>query len=430
MLCDILNPLSDTKSELVKGGAIALRRVKNNHFYKIESIGHAEKILQLYKLKRSVTIYNFQKYLAMPSFLDLHFHWVQDDVTLMPKDSLLSWLSKYTWPNEAKFKKKTYSKQKAKQFCNKLLQMGTLGGGCFASIHEHTVDHALEQFHGDFVVGNVLMTINSPDYLTQSSQNAVEIVRSKSKKYGKKYAITPRFAPTVDPHTMKETAKIAAKSGCFIQSHLCETQEEIEYVLSIYNKFKGFESINSYTEIYNACGLLGPKTIMAHGIYLNSSELKTLKKTNTAIAHCPTSNAPTKDLGLGSGLFDFKKIEKAGICWGLGSDIGGGPYLSMFDVMRSFVLQNKKIGTKVSCSKALYRATLKNAQILGLDKTCGNLSPNKHANIIMIESPHTSSSDTAESVLERVLLKNIKSRHNFSKLVKKTIYRGKCWEFD
>ena len=72
------------------------------------------------------------------------------------------------------------------------------------------------------------------------------------------------------------------------------------------------------------------------------NEWKLLADSGSRIASCPSSNAPIEQLGIGSGLFDFEKAELMGVPEALVSDIGGGPFLSMFDVMRSFVLQNKK----------------------------------------------------------------------------------------
>ena len=142
---------------------------------------------------------------------------------------------------------------------------------------------------------------------------------------------------------MKEGAQFALKHGCFIQTHLSETkQERLSMFLSLYRQIEGFNKVKSYSEIYNKCDLLGPRTIMGHGIYLSDEELKMLSKSKAAIAHCPTSNAPVRDRGLGSGLFDFEKAEKAKINWALGSDIGGGPFLSMFDVINSFVSKIKR----------------------------------------------------------------------------------------
>lgn len=418
ILTNIINPINDKKCNFIKDAAIVLKNGK------IQEVGDSFKIINKYRDQKAKMI-DRSKYICLPSFFDMHFHWVQDDVRLMPKDSLLEWLSKYTWPYEAKFKSREYSKKKAQKFSKELIQCGTLGGACYASIHEHSVIDAQEHFQGDFVIGNVLMTMNSPEYLSQTENNAISTVTRLSKKYREKYAVTPRFAPTTSPTVMEATSKIGKSNKSFIQTHLSETPNEIDYVLSIYRQFKKFAKVKTYTEIYQKTKVLGPKTIMGHGIYLSNDELKILAKTKTSVCHCPTSNAPVEELGLGSGLFDFRKTEKAKVFWALGSDIGGGPYLSMFDVMRSFVNQNKKKKIKeATYIKALYRSTLAGAKILNLDKTNGSIDKNKWANFIFIESKNLKS-QSAEEILKKLVESHASKRSSYDSMVIETIYKGK-----
>ncbi len=424
ILATIINPLSDTKCDYWPSGALVLKRTPKGE-YKFLECGKRDKILARYKAKRSLQVLDHSHQLIIPSFFDMHFHWVQDDVRLMPKDNLLNWLSKYTWPYEHKFKSKTFSKQRARRFANELIRCGTLGGACYASVHGHTVEHALESFKGDFILGNVLMTMNSPDYLTQSKKEAVELVQSLAKKFKNRYAVTPRFAPTTCPEVMEKTGELARRHNSFIQTHLAETPNECDYVMGMYKEFSGFEKVKSYTHIYDQVNLLGPKTIMGHGIYLSEEELKKLKKSKAAIAHCPTSNAPIKQGGLGSGLFHFKKAESYRIPWALGSDIGGGPYLSMIDVIDSFVRQNraKKI-TEATYVKGLYRATLAGAKILEKGKSHGNLAPGKWANFIALDLKGKPLAD-AESLLKKLMSAHRKDRALYDQLVQQVWYKGK-----
>ncbi|MBF0300024.1 MAG: amidohydrolase family protein [Oligoflexia bacterium] len=327
-------------------------------------------------------------------------------------------------------------KKKAQKFFSQLPSYGTLGGAIYSSIHEHALNDAMENALGDFIVGNVLMTINSPDYLIQTENEAQKLVAKFAQKYNHKYAITPRFAPSTDPKTMKKSAIIAKKFKSFIQSHLSENPKEIEYVLSIYrNGYKGFENIASYTDIYQKVGILSKNTLMAHGIYLTTKECLTLAKTKTALIHCPTSNAPAEEMGLNSGLFNFKKIENHKIRWALGSDIGGGPFISMFDVMRSFVKQNLNKKRKgATYIKALYRSTLAGAEILNLSKTHGNLLKNKFANFIVIKNIESSNlkqkqrpihnqKQNPESILKNII-DAVPTRHHLEKLVDYSYYQG------
>ena len=425
ILGHIVNPISDKKAEHYPDGAMLLRFKKTKSFsgYVIEQIGKRKNLLK--KTGDVCEVLDFTGQVILPSFFDMHFHWVQDDVREMPKANLLTWLEKYTFPSEAKFKNKTYAKKKAKAFFERLASTGTLGGACYSSVHDHALEYAMDEAIGDLVIGNVLMTINSPKSLVQTSKAAIQSVKKLSQKYKERYCLTPRFAIATDPVTMKETTKLAKKQKCFMQTHLSETPNEIEFVTGLYRGFTGFEKIKTYTDIYEKVGMLGSKTIMGHGIHLQKSELEKLSKTKTAIAHCPTSNAPIRQKGLGSGLFNFKLIEKHNIPWALGSDIGGGPFLSMFDVMRSFVDQNQKAKVKgATFTKALYRATLAGAKILGVSNKAGNFTPGKEANFIVLKKIKMENTKGVESVLEKIVLSKKSKRAQYDSLPERVYYKG------
>ncbi|MBL7663917.1 MAG: amidohydrolase family protein [Bacteriovoracaceae bacterium] len=415
----ILNPLSDKKCQFFKDGLLVIKYPKKDMGV-VADIGHYKTLAKKYK-KHASLIEDYSGQLIIPSFFDMHFHWVQERVREMPKDNLLEWLRLYTFPTEARFADEKFSKTEAQNFFANLIKTGTLGGACYSSIHEHTLHHAFESAVGDFVIGNVLMNMNSPVELTVSNRDTNALVKKLSKKYKEKYALTPRFAPTTHPDVMKFGAAEAKKNKSFIQTHLSETKNEIDWVLGMYQEMKGFEKVTSYTEIYEKSKVLGKKTFMGHGIHLSPKELKTLSKTKTAIVHCPTSNAPIEEGGLGSGLFDFAKTEKHGVRWALGSDIGAGPFVSMFDVMRSFVAQNA--GNKAATyTKALYRSTLAGAGLLGLGKKKGNLVKGKEANYMVLPAQLIDKT-SAEEVL-KILITNVPSRKNFDSLPESVVYQG------
>lgn len=420
-IATILNPKNDKECEFYLHGLLVT-----------EGTGKSAKIKDLLTLEKGVKKYgpvmnkrntvDFGHSVIMPGFYDMHFHWVQDDVREMGKDSLLEWLEKYTFPTEMKFADKAYSQKRADQFFKKLANHGTLGGAIYSSIHENAVDAAMKKARGHFVIGNVIMNMNSPEELTQSEESSLKLTRKLIKKYGTKHCFTPRFAITTTPRVMKEGSSLADKAKTFKQTHLSETPAEIDFVLSIYRKLPGFEKVKSYTEIYEKTGMLGPRSLMGHGIHLSTKELQTLSKTKTAVVHCPTSNAPIEEKGLGSGLFNFKLVEKNKVRWALGSDIGGGPYLSMFDVMRSFVDQNKK--KEANFVKALYRSTLAGAEILGISKNAGNLNKGKEVSFIVVPMAEDKLPKNAESLLSDLIGPYRLHRENYEGMVKDVYFQG------
>ncbi|NDD92373.1 guanine deaminase, partial [bacterium] len=130
--------------------------------------------------------------------------------------------------------------------------------------------------------------------------------------------------------------------------------------------------------------------------------------------------------GLGSGLFDFKKAQRAKVRWALGSDIGGGPILSMLDVMRSFVQQNRKSGQRgASYVQALYRATGAGASILGVGDRAGNFRKGKDASFVVLEIPSLKGIQSAEQALAAVIEPLSKKRDAYDLLPRAVSLRGR-----
>lgn len=384
ILSNFLTPLDDSTARWMPNGAMLIMQESEGVPWRITDIigieeGKHNKAMKQLLFDHKGPIIDRLDCVCMPGMVDLHFHWVQDAVREMPKDSLLTWLKNHTWPYEAKFSDPNFCREKALEFSRELLRRGTLGGACYAALYPESVEEAFQNFKGYFKIGNPLMTENSPAYLSHSEEEAIASIEYLSEKFKSDYALTPRFAPTVSPSFMKKAKSALKADHHFIQTHLSETREECQYVLDLYRKFPKFEDVHSYTEIYDRMKLLGSKTIMGHGIYLEEKEWRLLGETQTAIAHCPTSNAPLTEGGLGSGTFDFEKANSYNVPWALGSDIGAGPFLSMFDVMASFIRQQIAVGRDVSATQAFYRATLAGAKILGISDKVGHLHPGGEA---------------------------------------------------
>lgn len=89
--------------------------------------------------------------------------------------------------------------------------------------------------------------------------------------------------------------------------HIAEGMADVEDSLSKY----GVRTV----ERLNAMGILGPKTVAGHCIYIDDKELDILKETDTMVVHNPESN-----MGNAVGAPDVLKIYDKGILIGLGTD--------------------------------------------------------------------------------------------------------------
>ena len=62
-------------------------------------------------------------------------------------------------------------------------------------------------------------------------------------------------------------------------------------------------------------GLLGPGTVLAHGVHLNDDDLAPVAASGAAVAHCPASNQK-----LASGFARIPELLAAGVPVALGTD--------------------------------------------------------------------------------------------------------------
>lgn len=417
-----LNPVSDERCDYYQDGLLIAS--KELGAWKVVELGSAESLIEKHQLEPSQI--ERESGLLMPPFFDMHFHWVQDEVRDMPKASLLEWLEKYTFPKEAAFADEDFAEEKAAFFWKRILATGTIGGLCYSSIHQTALEAAMRHAPEHFRVGNVLMTMNSPEALTQSDREAMELNSWASRTFGQRHVTSPRFAPTTGPDVISAASFAADGIGGFAQTHMCETQQEIDWVLSIYRDMPGFEDIDSYIQVYERTGFLGPKTVLGHCIHLSDAEWQLMAETDTVVASCPTSNGPLEERGLGSGLFDYRRADQEGVRWALASDIGGGPYLSMLDVMASFVRQNRAVGNEsANFNRALFRSTQMGATILGLGESKGSFSAGKDLDYISVEaSEEQLALGDADTVLAGVILPYETQRDVYDSLVRKTVIAG------
>ncbi|HEY8524326.1 MAG TPA: amidohydrolase [Acidimicrobiales bacterium] len=136
-------------------------------------------------------------------------------------------------------------------------------------------------------------------------------------------------------------------------------------------------------EVLYQRGVLGPRSVIAHGVWLDDREIALLAQTGTAIVHCPCSN-----MKLASGPARIGALRAAGVTVGLGSDgEKENNSLDLFDEMK-FASLLAKVSTLDPTTgdpwDVLAMATCDGAAALGLDALCGSLAPGKRADVITV----------------------------------------------
>ena len=310
--------------------------------------------------------------LILPGFIDTHVHSPQLDVIASHGTALLDWLATYTFPAEGRYADVLEAQSGAARFLDALLAHGTTSAVVFPTVHKVSADtlFAAAQERGmRLVAGKVLMDRHAPDGLRDDAPDlgASDCVDLIDRWHGVgrlAYAVTVRFAPTSSPAQLAMAGQLCtAYPGVYMQTHLAENAAEVKWVHEL------FPDARSYLDVYERAGLLNARGVFAHGIWLDDEDRAALRDACAQIAHSPSSN-----LFLGSGLFDWRAAESAGVRVSIGTDVGGGTSLSMQRTLADAYKVQAMQGQRLTAWKALHAATLGAAAALGLGDEIGSLS--------------------------------------------------------
>lgn len=323
--------------------------------------------------------------LLMPGFIDTHVHSAQLDVIASYGTELLDWLERYTFPAEARHAEPAHAAQAAEAFVSALLANGTTAAVVFPTVHRASADALFGAAHAHgmrLVTGKVMMDRHAPDDLrddvAQSERDCEALIRRWHGQGRLAYAVTPRFAATSTPEQLAMAGALLKRhDGLYLQTHVAENQAEVAWIARL------FPDSRSYLDVYDQHGLLGERSVLAHGIWLDDTDRRRLADTGAQIAHSPSSN-----LFLGSGLMDWRALHEAGVAVTIASDVGGGTQLSIPRTLADAYKVQALRGEKLSAFKALHAATLGAAQALRLDGEIGRLEPGCMADLCVWDWAH------------------------------------------
>jgi guanine deaminase len=373
----IEDPFYVPETESVRYLADGLLVIENG---KVKELGTYESLKNKYR-ELSVTAYPGM--LIMPGFIDTHIHFPQTEIIAAYGEQLLEWLDRYVFPTEGKFKNKAYAQKVASIFLDELLKNGTTTALVFAAVYPESVDAFFEEAKRRnlrMIAGKVMMDRNAPDFLTDTAETSYRETKELIQKWHQQgrllYAVTPRFAITSTEEQLRLAGKLLEEfPDVYLHTHLSENVAEVAFVKELFPNCQG------YLDVYDRAGLVGGRSVFAHGVQLTDDEFERLSKANSAIAFCPTSN-----LFLGSGLFRIEQAKsiKHPVKVGLGTDIGAGTSFSILQTAKEAYKVAQLRQQKLSPFQALFLATLGGAQALCLADKLGNFEVGKEADFIVL----------------------------------------------
>ena len=346
----------------------------------VVEVGMAESLLP--SLSSEIEVVHYENALITPGFVDTHIHYPQVGIIGSYGAQLLDWLQTYTFPCEGQFDDARHAHAQADIFLRELLRNGTTTALVFGTVHKQSVDAFFERaskLNLRMIAGKVLMDRCAPDYLVDTAESGYadskELIERWHGKGRLSYAVTPRFAPTSSDEQLELAGKLFKEfPGLYMHTHISENRQEIEWVKELFPERDG------YLDVYDHHGLIGERSVFAHGVHLHDDECRRLGDTGSAVAFCPTSN-----LFLGSGLLDLAHLESHGVRVGLGTDVGAGTSFSQLQSLNEAYKVLQLQGQKLDPFKAFYLATLGGARSLYLDDRIGSLRAGKEADFVVLD---------------------------------------------
>jgi guanine deaminase len=333
-------------------------------------------------------IIDYRGCLIAPGFIDTHVHYVQTGIVASYGSQLLDWLERYAFPAEIAFRDAAHAAAMASVFCDELLRNGTTTALVFCAVYPQSVDALFaeaERRGMRIAAGKVLMDRNAPEALRDTAQRGYDESKALIARWHGRgrshYAITPRFAGTSTPAQLDAAGALWREHpDVLVHTHIAENQREIAWTAQLFPQRK------NYLDIYDHHGLIGRRTVLAHGIHLGEEELCRCHESGTALAHCPTSN-----LFLGSGLFRIGAVKdpRRPVQVGLGTDIGGGTSFSLLATMAAAYEVAQLNGRALRAVEAFFLATLGGARALALDDRIGAIAPGREADLVVLDPAAT-----------------------------------------
>ncbi|HVS83894.1 MAG TPA: 5'-deoxyadenosine deaminase [Pyrinomonadaceae bacterium] len=328
---------------------------------------------------------------VLPGFVQTHVHLCQTLFRGAADDlALIDWLKKRVWPMEAAHTAESI-RASAQLSIVELIKSGTTCALTMETVrHTEEVLRVVDESGFRATVGKCMMDRGDdvPRELYEETHESVqESLVLIDKWHGRadgriRCCFAPRFAVSCTRELLSEVSHLARERGVMIHTHAAENKNECEIV----ERETGMRNV-AYLD---SLGMSGAHVMLAHCVHLDDEEMATLARTQTNVAHCPSSN-----LKLGSGIARVAEMLERGVSVSLGADGAAcNNRLDMFTEMRTAALLQKALhGPEVlPAARALRMATIDGARALGLDKEIGSLEMGKRADVIVIDiaQPHSS----------------------------------------
>jgi cytosine/adenosine deaminase-related metal-dependent hydrolase len=331
--------------------------------------------------------------LIIPGLIDTHVHVAQALIRGCADDmALIQWLCERVWVLQGNFTEDD-GYVSARLCIAEMLKSGTTTFLESMLAHRYGFDgiaRAVDESGIRACLAGIVMDIGT--YATQSSSMHPGLVENRemsllgvldmhSKWNGAADErihvwFGPRTPGGVTPELYREMSDLARQRDMGITMHLAEVEADKIFL----NEKYGLSPVYFAESV----GLLGPKTVLVHMVWLTQQDIDLLAATRTNVSHNPASNSK-----LASGVCKVPQMLASGVNVALGCD--GGPSNNDYDLIREMKLAailHKAVTNDpliVPAETVLEMATINGARALGLEHEIGSLEVGKKADLVVID---------------------------------------------
>jgi 5-methylthioadenosine/S-adenosylhomocysteine deaminase len=221
---------------------------------------------------------------------------------------LLPWLEERIWPVEAKLDAADVY-WGTRLACAEMIRTGTTRFWDMYWFPEE-VARAVEDSGLRATVGAPLFDRGSiPERLKQTALASLDRLAECGPAI--RPSLTPHAIYTVSEESLRWVAELAAERGVAVHIHLSETEPEVTDCRREHGLRPAF--------YLDRLGLLGERTVLAHGVWLDRAELELVAERGCTVVANPVANMK---LAVG-GQLDYVAAREAGVAVGLGTDGAG-----------------------------------------------------------------------------------------------------------
>jgi len=242
---------------------------------------------------------------------------------------LMEWLETKIWPAEAKLEPEDVY-WGTRLACIEMIRAGTTR---FFDMYWHgpEVARAVVDSGMRAAVSSVIIDQLDPAKGKELRAEAIEaldrIAAAGERVVG---SLGPHAIYTVSGESLAWIAETGAEREIPIQIHLAETEQEVADCLEAHGKRPA-----AYLD---ELGFLGPRTVLAHGVWLDEAELELIAERGATVVANPAANMK---LAVG-GVLPYPAAAKAGVPLGLGTDgVSSNSNLDSFEEVKLFALTQK-----------------------------------------------------------------------------------------